>query len=115
MLRLLNSLASLMRWASPPLSVVAVHTDRVMMEEPRQAGPVHVGVAFWKRLEMERILESAGLDERSRQLTLAMVMNRLVAPKSEHAMPDWIRQTALSDLVGVDLETLNDDKKAASK
>ena len=88
---------------------VAVHTDRVEMKEGRAAGPVHVGVAFWKRLEMERILESAGLDERSRRLTLAMVMNRLVAPKSEHAMPQWIRQTALSDIVGVDFETLNDD------
>ena len=89
--------------------VVAVHTDRVQMEEPREAGPVHVGVEFWKRLEMERVLESAGLDERSRQLTCAMVMNRLIAPKSERAMPDWIRQTALADIVGVDFETLAED------
>lgn len=38
-----------------------------------------------------------------------MVMNRLVQPKSEHAMPDWIRSTALEDILGIDFSTLADD------
>jgi len=89
--------------------VVAVHTDRVEVREVREAGPVHVGAQFWKRLGMDEILERAGLEERARLLTLAMVMNRLVAPASEHAMPDWLRRTALADIAGVDLETLAED------
>jgi len=38
-----------------------------------------------------------------------MVLNRLVAPSSEHAMPDWVQGTALSDILGVDLGELSDE------
>ena len=34
------------------------------------------------------------------------MLNRLVSPASEHAMPDWIRRTALSDILGTDFRTL---------
>ena len=37
-----------------------------------------------------------------------MVLNRLVAPKSEHAMPNWIRATAIGDLLDVDFAELTD-------
>ena len=87
--------------------VVAIHTDRVDKEEERAAGALHVGVAFWKRLGADAILRDAGLDPTTRRLTLAMVMNRLIAPASENAMPDWIRSTALGDLVGEDFSALN--------
>jgi len=86
--------------------VVAIHTDRVRVEEAREAGPVHVGVQFWERLGMDEILREVGLNEKARQLTCAMVMNRLVHPSSEHAMADWIRRTALGDIVGVDFDRL---------
>ena len=38
-----------------------------------------------------------------------MTLNRLIHPNSEHAMPDWIRSTALGDILGVDFTTLVDD------
>ena len=37
-----------------------------------------------------------------------MALNRLVSPKSEHAMPNWIRSTAIGDLLGVDFAELTD-------
>ncbi len=86
--------------------VVAIHTDRVDMEEEREAGPLHVGVAFWKRLGLEAILREAGLEAPARLLTLAMVMNRLIAPASENAMPAWMNAMALSDLTGEDFSAL---------
>lgn len=86
--------------------LVAVHTDRVTVEESREAGPVHVGLAFWNRLGMDGILAEAGLSKAAIGLTRAMTLNRLIAPASEHAMPDWIRRTALADLVGETFETL---------
>jgi transposase len=36
-----------------------------------------------------------------------MVLNRLIAPASEHAMPDWIRRSALADLLGSELDRLD--------
>jgi transposase len=38
-----------------------------------------------------------------------MTLNRLVRPASEHAMPDWIRRTALADLLATDFRTLSDE------
>lgn len=89
--------------------VISIHTDKVEMEKMREAGPVHVGYEFWKKLKMDEILEQAGFSEKTRLLTLLMVMNRLVSPSSEHKMPNWINSTALSDILSVDLASLNDD------
>lgn len=89
--------------------VVAVHTDQVDTEDPREAGPVHVGHQLWRALELDRILEEAGLSARARRLTELMTLNRLVHPASEHAMPDWIRRTALADILGADFRTLSDE------
>jgi transposase len=38
-----------------------------------------------------------------------MTLNRLIFPLSEHAMPDWIRRTAMADIVGEDFSELNED------
>ena len=89
--------------------VISIHTDKVQMERAREAGPVHAGYQFWKKLKMDEILKQAGFSEKTRLLTLLMVMNRLVAPSSEYQMPDWVNYTALSDILSVDLASLNDD------
>ena len=88
---------------------IAVHTDRVQVERPREAGPVHVGYQFWKRLGLEEILRGVGFSLGAIQLTCAMTLNRLIHPASEYAMPDWIRATALEDLLGVSFERLRED------
>ena len=89
--------------------LVAVHTDRVTTTEPRSAGPVSVGLQFWKRLGLDAILTRLGFAPRAVQLTCALTLQRLVRPGSEHALPDWVRTTALGDLLGVDFTTLVDD------
>ncbi len=89
--------------------VVGVHSNGVRTEHHREAGSVHVGYQFWNRLELDRILAEVGLNKRSRELTCVMTMNRLIAPKSEHAMPGWIRRTGLADILRVDFDDLTDD------
>jgi len=89
--------------------LLAVHTDEVTTERHREAGSVHVGHQFWKRLGLDNILADAGLTARARALACAMTMNRLVHPSSELAMPDWIRSTALDDLMGIDFALLGED------
>jgi len=42
-----------------------------------------------------------------------MVLNRLVAPCSEHAMPEWVQSTALSDVLRADLSELSDERCTA--
>jgi hypothetical protein len=49
-------------------SVVAVQTDRVRTEQHREAGPVHVGYQFWRRLGLDAILSASGLSARACRL-----------------------------------------------
>lgn len=88
---------------------VAIHLDQVRVEDVREAGPVHVGHQMWRALTLDTILAAAGLSARARMLTEVMTLNRLVSPAAEHAMPDWIRRTALSDLLATDFRTLSDE------
>jgi len=92
-----------------PADLISVHTDSIAMTQPRSAGPLHIGFQFWKRLGLDAILQRHGFSPRAIPLTCAMTLNRLIHPASEHAMPRWIRSTALADLLGVDFTTLADD------
>ncbi len=88
---------------------IAVDPRRVTTEQHREAGPVHVGYQFWNRLGLGDILRDVGIPSRARQLACAMILNRLIQPAAEHAMPDWIRRTALADILGTDFEALVED------
>jgi transposase len=111
----LETLAGKARSAKPrtpapaPEEVLSVQTEGVRTEQPREAGPVHVGHQLWGRLGLNEILEGLGFSPRARVLTEAMTLNRLIAPASEHAMPSWMRRTALADILECDLDTLADD------
>jgi transposase len=95
--------------ANEPAERIYVDPDRVRTERHREAGTVHVGYQMWKRIGFDTILAQVGLDDRARMLTCAMVLNRLIYPCSEHAMPEWIRRTALDDILETDLSSLNDE------
>lgn len=110
---LVEGIVDKIRSAEPRLrqddDIVAVHADQVSLEKAREAGPVHVGHQMWRRLGLGEILQHSGLSARARLLSEVMVLNRLVAPCSEHAMPGWIERTALSDILSVDLSDLSDE------
>jgi len=88
---------------------IAVDPRRVTTEHHREAGPVHVGYQFWKRLGMGDILTELGMPSAIQQLACAMILNRLIQPASEHAMPEWIRRTALADILGTNFNGLGED------
>jgi transposase len=106
---LVTEVSARVRKAISCQDIVSVHTDQLRQEEAREAGPVHVGHQMWQRLGIDDILLEVGLSPKARRLTEVMALNRLVAPCSEHAMPDWVRRTALGDILGVDLQELTDE------
>lgn len=89
--------------------LVSIHTERVSIERQREAGAVHVGHQMWLKLGVDEVLARAGLSLRARVLSEIMTLNRLVFPLSEHAMPEWIRNTALADILGEHFDTLVDE------
>jgi len=88
---------------------IVIEPDGITMEEAREAGPVHAGHQIWRQLGIDAILQCAGLSQRACTLTEAMTLNRLIDPLSEHAMPDWIRRTALGDILNEDFSGLVDE------
>jgi transposase len=90
-------------------ALIKVDPSRVTTEQHREAGPVHVGYQFWQRLGLDRILRDCKLSPAVCRLACVMTLNRLIAPSSEHAMPDWIRRTALADIFDVDFDGLEED------
>ena len=90
-------------------AVIEVEADRVTMKDAREAGPVHVGHQVWRQLRIEPILRRAGLSARACVLTEAMTLNRLIAPRAEHAMPGWMQRTAVNDILQTDVAALHDD------
>jgi transposase len=95
--------------SQPPTSLVLIDTERVATEEHREAGTVHVGHQIWRQLDIDTILGRAGLSKRACTLSEAMTLNRLIFPLSEHAMVDWIRRTAMAEILGEEFSKLNED------
>lgn len=94
---------------TPSPEAVEVLVEQVEVEKGRVAGPVHVGHQIWNRLGLEGILQKIGLDAKTRRLSEVMTLNRLVAPASERALPDWVRRTALAEILQTDFAWLNDE------
>lgn len=92
-----------------PESVITVEPDKVTAEDVREAGAVHVAHQMWNRLGIGEVLQEAGLSERSCNLAELMTINRLLEPASEHAAPDWVRRTALPDILNEDFSILSDE------
>jgi transposase len=90
--------------------VISVRTEGVESQDSREVGPLHVGHQMWQRLQMGAILKAAGLAAGAIRLTEVMTLNRLVHPDSERAMVDWARRVAVSDVLGVAVEKLTDDR-----
>jgi len=88
---------------------ITIDPKLITTERHREAGTVHVGYEFWKRLGLEDILKARELPERTRQLACAMTLNRLIGPASEHAMPAWIKRTAIGDILKQDFDDLAED------
>jgi transposase len=87
---------------------ITIDPKLITTECHREAGTVHVGYEFWKRLGLDDILKAQELPERTRQLACAMTLNRLIKPASENAMPAWIKRTALGDILKQDFDGLGE-------
>lgn len=89
--------------------IVAVRVDEVQTELHREVGSIHVGYEFWKRVGLEDILREQGLSKRTRLLSCCIVLNRLIDPKPEYAIPEWLQSVAAGDILGAEFEGLSED------
>jgi Transposase DDE domain len=101
--------------AAPAGEPVAVCLEQVRLERARRFGDVWLGWRLWCALGLDRFCAARMAEGRERvpwaTMAAILVIARLCEPSSElHIAEDWYRRTALSGLLGVPEERVNDDR-----
>jgi len=101
--------------AAPGGEPVTVRPELVHLDRMRQFGDVWLGLRLWQALALDELCGEALVCGRERvpwsTMAAILVIARLCEPSSElHIAEDWYRRTALSDLLGVPAEAVNDDR-----
>lgn len=76
-----------------------VRAAQVTHQDTAVLGPVLVAQHAWESLQMPACLTQLGFPLSQQQAIAVEVINRLVDPVSEHALPSWVPTTALSELL----------------
>lgn len=87
-----------------------IFVDDVEHGNDRILGPLLIGHTFWHRLGFPDILTSCGFSDNQIKTAEISVLDRLIAQDSEHAIPSWIKTTAVEDLIISKAEDYGDDR-----
>jgi hypothetical protein len=79
-----------------------VRATEVTHQDTTVLGPVLVAQHAWESLQMPACLSQLGIPSSQQQALAVEVINRLVDPVSEHALPGWVSTTALPELLDAD-------------
>ena len=98
-----------------PASWVSVDTSRVRVERQRDFGSVYVGLALWRRLDLDkffgRVVGQGRAEIPWSMMACILTLARLCEPSSELQIAEaWYARTALDELLGVPVEKVNDDR-----
>ena len=101
----------------PPLDkeVVEVRLNGVKLERVRRFGDVWLGCKLWRMAKLDEFFE-AHLPRGEETIPWSMMAKiltvaRLCEPSSElHIAEDWLRKTALADILGIDEDKINEDR-----
>lgn len=89
---------------------VSINPSDVEVENVKELGPELIAKKAWDSLEMDSILKESGLTPSQRKDAALTIINRLCDPVSEHALPSWLKTTALSDIFNEDFNSFGDDR-----
>ena len=100
---------------SAPPQWATVDLGAMRVERLRRFGEVYLGLALWRRLDLDRFLNEA-MEPGREQIpwsTMACILTlaRFCAPSSELQIAEfWVGKTALDDLLGAAAAKVNDDR-----
>jgi transposase len=98
-----------------PAEAIAVDLRRFHLERGRRFGDVWLAWRLWQAVGLgelfEQLLPPQGEAVPWARMAAVLVIARLCEPSSElHIAEDWLRRTALGDLLGIAEEKINDDR-----
>ena len=95
--------------------VIQLRLNGIKLKRIRRFGDVWLGHKLWKMAKLDKFFEeniSRGNEDIAwKDITEIMTIARLCEPSSElHISEGWLRKTALADILGFDVEKINDDR-----
>lgn len=101
----------------PPIEheVAPIRLNGVKLERVRRFGDVWLGTKLWRMAKLDQFFEEH-LPKGQEDIPWAVMAElstiaRLCEPSSDlHIAEDWLRKTALADLLGIDETLVNDDR-----
>ena len=80
-----------------------VLADQITHTHTTPLGPSLVAWHAWQQLGLPALLESLGFNRAQEQAAAASVINRLIDPGSELALVDWLPDSSLPELMGMEM------------
>ena len=95
---------------APSLVLNGVLADQVTHTHTTPLGPSLLGWQAWNRLDLPHTLEQLGFNLSQAQTAAVSVINRLVDPGSELALVDWLPDSSLPELMGLETTQAGKDR-----
>jgi transposase len=84
----------------------------VVVKECKPFGEILIAHCLWLDWKMPKLFDLFNTNSplNTELITRILTINRCVSPCSHYAVPEWISKTAISEIIGVGLEKIDDQK-----
>lgn len=89
---------------------IAIHPENITHHETTELGPELVALKAWEELGFPKLLREIGFSGKQQIDAALSIMNRILDPCSEHALPAWVKTTSFDDLFEKPLRNISEDR-----
>ena len=90
--------------------VISIHPSKITHRHSTDLGPILLAHKAWESLEMTSLLTQLGFRIAEIRDVAISVINRLIDPCAENALPDWVKTSSMEDLWGYSFRKLSKDR-----
>jgi len=91
-------------------NIISIQPEKITHHTTTELGPELAALKAWETLGFPKLLTSLGFNNRQKIDAALSIMNRLLDPCSEHALPAWVGTTSFGDLLDQPLRHLAEDR-----
>ena len=89
---------------------ISIHPSKITHRHSTDLGPILLAHRAWEDLEITSLLTRLGFRMAEIRAVAISVINRLIDPCSENALPEWVTTTSMEDLWGYPFRKLSKDR-----
>ncbi len=91
---------------------VLTSIEDIVVQKSKPYGDLAIACALWDEWKLSQAFQYNLTNSELSTATVAKILtiNRCVAPCSHYSVPQWVSKTAIAEIIGQELQHLNDDK-----